>query len=261
MPPGTGTDTTGRIRPPGNASHSRGRAVAGSSGTLPMTHIFPVRRARSRLARSDQARPPAARQPGLPLTGAGRVARAPGTPRCTRPGSVCGQVRRHHRPITQRRAFDRTDQAGLNEMSGQGRIAVSGLRLIDKALTIMSLMTAVRPVNGGGGTGLLPAIMRRARNECGSSVSPPHLHPRPQKLRRTAGPRGRRRSTASRKRRTRRHQRRGSGACSLPLCTPLLAPRPRPGPYRRRAAARQHGSRPGQHARAADRHRRSGRPS
>ena len=40
MPPGPGTETTGRIRPPGNASHSRGPSVAGSSGTLPMTTIF-----------------------------------------------------------------------------------------------------------------------------------------------------------------------------------------------------------------------------
>ncbi len=40
MPPGPGTETTGRIRPPGNASHSRGLSVAGSSGTLFMTTIF-----------------------------------------------------------------------------------------------------------------------------------------------------------------------------------------------------------------------------
>src|SRR5271169_3184353 len=40
MPPEPGTETTGRIRPPGNASHSRGLSVAGSSGTLPMTTIF-----------------------------------------------------------------------------------------------------------------------------------------------------------------------------------------------------------------------------
>jgi hypothetical protein len=40
MPPGPGTETTGRIRPPGNASHSRGLSAAGSSGTLPMITIF-----------------------------------------------------------------------------------------------------------------------------------------------------------------------------------------------------------------------------
>jgi hypothetical protein len=41
MPPGPGTETTGRIRPPGNASHSRGLSAAGPPGTPPITPIFP----------------------------------------------------------------------------------------------------------------------------------------------------------------------------------------------------------------------------
>jgi hypothetical protein len=47
MPPAPGTETTGRIPPPGNASHSRGLSVAGSSATLPMTLLSPVPEAQS----------------------------------------------------------------------------------------------------------------------------------------------------------------------------------------------------------------------
>ena len=36
MPPAPGTETTGRIPPPGKASHSRGLSAAGSSGTPPI---------------------------------------------------------------------------------------------------------------------------------------------------------------------------------------------------------------------------------
>src|SRR5580700_6138852 len=55
MPPGPGTETTGRIRPPGNASHSRGPSVAASSGTLPMTTIVRVASACSTQDRSAAA--------------------------------------------------------------------------------------------------------------------------------------------------------------------------------------------------------------
>ncbi|MGO8888286.1 MAG: ATP-binding cassette domain-containing protein [Streptosporangiaceae bacterium] len=44
MPPGPGTETTGRIRPPGNASHSLGLSAAGPPGTEPITpfsHSWP----------------------------------------------------------------------------------------------------------------------------------------------------------------------------------------------------------------------------
>ena len=52
MPPAPGTETTGRIPPPGNASHSRGLSVAGSSATLPMTLLSPVPEALSLLVRA-----------------------------------------------------------------------------------------------------------------------------------------------------------------------------------------------------------------
>jgi hypothetical protein len=53
----------------------------------------------------------------------------------------------------------------VSEVNGQCRAAVTGPGLIDKTLTIRSLMTAARPVDGYRGTGLLPTMMRRARNE------------------------------------------------------------------------------------------------
>jgi len=49
MPPGPGTETTGRIRPPGNASHSRGLSAAGPPGTEPMTPSSSVLETRHRL--------------------------------------------------------------------------------------------------------------------------------------------------------------------------------------------------------------------
>src|SRR6266700_1137021 len=69
MPPEPGTETTGRIPPPGNASHSLGLPAAGSSGTPPtMTTILllfsSVPDARKLLARTGPtgpARPAASR--------------------------------------------------------------------------------------------------------------------------------------------------------------------------------------------------------
>ena len=52
MPPGPGTETTGRIPPPGSASHSRGLSAAGSSGTDPMTPFSSIPEPRRLLARA-----------------------------------------------------------------------------------------------------------------------------------------------------------------------------------------------------------------